>query len=71
MAQRAQERPEEALLDIAAAADFLGVSRRTLYRLIEGADLPYVKISDRRRVFRKSDLVTFLDARVQRARKTA
>jgi excisionase family DNA binding protein len=38
------------------AADYLGVSRRTVYKLCEDGRLPAYMVSQRRRRFRKEDL---------------
>lgn len=50
----------EELLDRKGAAAFCKISERTLDRQ---TDLPRVKLTARRIVFRKSDLLTWIEAR--------
>lgn len=40
----------EGLMDVAEAGEFLGVSRMTLYRLMDAGKLGYVKIGRARRI---------------------
>ncbi len=50
------------LLDRKEAANFLKISHRTLDRQI---DLPRVKLTARRVVFRKSDLLAWIEAKTR------
>lgn len=59
-------RPPNPCLSVQQAADYLSVSRSTLYRLSAEAGagvLPVVELSPRRRGFRQADL----DSRTRRA----
>ncbi len=49
------------LMNIAMVMDFLHCSRMTLYRRCKNGDLPFVKVN-RRILFRKRDLESWLDA---------
>lgn len=48
------------------AADYLGISRTGLWRLLKAGRLPCVRIGGRT-LFRRSDLDAFLDSCVERA----
>lgn len=52
------------LLDRREASAFLKISDRTLDRL---SDLPRIKIGGRRVVFRRSDLLAYVDRRIEAA----
>jgi excisionase family DNA binding protein len=51
------------LLTTAEVADYLGVSRAHVYRLMSGGDLPYIAISREVRRVRKGALDDWLDRR--------
>lgn len=55
------------LLSPDEAAEFLGVSRATVYRLMKDRDIAYSQVCGRRR-FRLRDLETFVDSRLVKAR---
>jgi excisionase family DNA binding protein len=61
--------PEQHLLSIHEAATALGVSRRTLERLIADAELPSIQVSSRRRLIDPRDLEAFIGARRNTAQK--
>lgn len=50
------------LLDRNAAANLLGISNRTLDRL---SDLPRVRLTERRIVYRRADIVKYIEQRVE------
>jgi excisionase family DNA binding protein len=56
----------DGLVPVSEAAAFLGVSRSTLYALMERGELPYVKIGRARRVPRRA-LITLAAARLRGA----
>jgi excisionase family DNA binding protein len=45
---------EEGVLSVAAAAEFLSVSTKTIYRLMDTGELPYAQIRGRRRIPRRA-----------------
>ncbi len=45
---------QDGLVDVGEAGRFLGVSRSTVYVLMEAAQLPYVKIGRARRIPRRA-----------------
>lgn len=47
---------ERELMTIREAAEYLRVSPRTIYRLIEQGDLPVYRVSPRRLVVKRADL---------------
>lgn len=51
------------LLDVAGVAEYIGVSRSTVYRWMESGDLPYLAVSPEIRRVRRSDLDAWLDSR--------
>ena len=53
------ERINPAAMTVAESAEYMAISRATLYRLLEGGDLPSGYIGRRRILFRK-DLDSFL-----------
>jgi excisionase family DNA binding protein len=52
----------EPLLTINDAAEFLGISRRQVYTLLERRELPCVRVGERTR-FLPADLRAYLDSR--------
>lgn len=52
------------LLSIAEVAALLQVSRATIYRLTDDEGLPFVRIGDRTRRFRESEVEAWLDGRI-------
>lgn len=57
--EKGQGEPQEALLTLDEAVQFLGTSRPTLYRLLRQGDLSALKVGKQWR-FRKSDLVRYM-----------
>ena len=47
---------QEEIFKTSEAAEFLKISKPTLYKLINGNSIPFIKIGDQKR-FRKSDLL--------------
>ena len=47
---------QEEIFKTSEAAEFLKISEPTLYKLINGNSIPFIKIGDQKR-FRKSDLL--------------
>ena len=47
---------QEEIFKTSEAADFLKISKPTLYKLINSNSIPFIKIGDQKR-FRKSDLL--------------
>lgn len=58
------------LLSVNEAAQFLGVSRRQVYRLLELCDLPAVRVGERIR-FRPADLDAYLERNLLDAKVTS
>lgn len=58
------------LLDVATAADYLGLSRERVYRLARSGDIPHTKAGRNLR-FGRADLDRFLDARAVRSNRTS
>ena len=56
---------ERAAMSIAQAANYTGLSRSTLYRLMDAGDLPSIKIAGRR-LIRPAALDALLDAGAKR-----
>ena len=54
-----------AALSVTSAAHYLGISRRTLERLMAERQLPVVQVSPGRRVLRVVDLDEYLASQVQ------
>lgn len=54
---------DSALLDVAAVADRLGVSRRTVERMATDGAIPSVRISDRIIRFDPADVAAFIASR--------
>ena len=63
ISRRTLSRPE--------AATYLGVSETTLYRLSAAGRLPFVRVGDRRLVYRLEDLDQYLRANLQQAASAA
>ena len=59
-ASTTESAPPALLIDVAEAARLLGVSRRSVYLLIQDRGLPSVTIG-KRRLFRPSDLSALVD----------
>lgn len=60
---RKRQRLDDAL-DLMSVEDViacLGVSRATLYRLMESRDLRYVQVSKRKRRFKRADVVAYVE----------
>lgn len=53
----------EVYMNSSEAADFLGVSNSTLYKYTQRAIVPYSKPAGRDLVFKKSELVKFLESK--------
>lgn len=51
------------LLDRNAAAKLLGISNRTLDRMF---DLPRVRLTERRIVYRRADIVRYIEQRIEK-----
>lgn len=47
------------ILDIDAAADFLGIKKRTMYKLVNEGEIPAVKIGGQWRFYREQLLEMF------------
>lgn len=60
--------PHQQLLTTQAAAEFLGISRPTLVRLLESDEIPFTKPSGRHRRVRLADLVEY-QHRLQQERR--
>jgi len=54
MTTQAQELVGDGLMTIQDASRFLSVSRGFVYKLMEGGDLPYVKLGRSRRIPRRA-----------------
>jgi hypothetical protein len=52
---------EPAGFDIAGAARFLGISKRQLLALKASGNIPYVPVSAQRFIFRRADLLAWMD----------
>jgi excisionase family DNA binding protein len=54
--------PQAPLMDVHEAAEFLGLHVKTIYRMVETGQLPYVRIGGRTVRFAPSQLATFIGA---------
>lgn len=57
------------LMTVAEAATFLKMSAKTLYVLIEGENIPYIRIGERRLRLRRSSLVAWLASQERAPRR--
>lgn len=53
------------MLKVAEAARFLKVSKALVYQLISRKKIPHVRLSERRVVIRKSDLMKWVEKRTE------